>query len=387
MLVKSISRGARSAHSTASLARALCVAMLWCLPVGSPAAAQNLSEPDLGVGMLPNIFVKDCVVQGTPLHVDTCLANHPTANRPFPEGGIDRIRVLTNYNFQRYDQARAEVAAALKGDPSNADYWHLVARIDLTELLATGSPKALQGALRAIDAALKLNPNSAAALATNGAMLELQMKAPKALDAYTAALKIDPDFSYARLQRATLRTMFGDLDGAVDDLGGYLKVQPLNKTVLMQRAELGIKLKRFDQAHADISAVLAQGFTFDGIVKRLDVNMARQDLAAAATDLSLLIDGLPDGRRFALNAEQKASLLMKRSLLNAGTGQAEVATDDATRAFLDGNARLRLQIIFYLKKYTGRDIPISTAPSEHVLREIKACFQQATCRAGFPVRT
>jgi len=103
----------------------------------------------------------------------------------------------------KYDQAEAYFAKALRTKP---DYLEVISDADIRENL--GLLMAHQGrlpeALEQLNAALRLNPNSAEAHTTLGVVLLRSGKAEDSIPHFLAALRLKPDWALARdnLKRA-----------------------------------------------------------------------------------------------------------------------------------------------------------------------------------------
>jgi lipoprotein NlpI len=82
------------------------------------------------------------------------------------------------------------------------------------------------GAIRAADEAIKLDPQSAIALFLHGEANGGLRQHNKAIADYDRALKLDPNFLTAINQRGGERFKLGEVKGSIEDFEAYIKIKP-----------------------------------------------------------------------------------------------------------------------------------------------------------------
>lgn len=126
------------------------------------------------------------------------------------------------------------------------------------DILMRGEKKDYEGALKALDSAIELDPRNTGLL-INRAFIRYK------LDDYVGAkedfdyvIKIDPDSYEAHYNRAMLMAEVGEKNKAIEDFGFILKVKPNNVLARYNRASLYTELGNIKGAIGDYSAVLQQ---------------------------------------------------------------------------------------------------------------------------------
>jgi tetratricopeptide (TPR) repeat protein len=172
------------------------------------------------------------------------------------------------------------------------------ARIDLDRLLrqtpddedgfvargvARASDGDLEGALADFTEAVKLNPNSAAALQDQASVLAERLgRDREALAPLDRLLQLYPDFAQARGARAVVRARLGRRDDALDDLRRARELDPDGGAVLYQAATVYALLGRdreADRAEAFrlLCQALQKGCGWDQLARDADLEALRND--------------------------------------------------------------------------------------------------------------
>ena len=92
--------------------------------------------------------------------------------------------------------------------------------------IANGAKGDLDGAIKAFNEAIKIDPKYAPAYYYRGFAYSVQNKPDQAISEYTQVIQIDPKYKEAYYQRGTLKGQNGDFDGALADFGEVIKLDP-----------------------------------------------------------------------------------------------------------------------------------------------------------------
>lgn len=107
-------------------------------------------------------------------------------------------------------------------------------------------------ALMSVEQALRLEPDSAAALQIKGEILRLEGLYPEARKILERALQIDPGSIDAWFSLGILWSSSGEPEKSLDALDHALALDPENQYILIQRAVALRSMNRFDEALADL---------------------------------------------------------------------------------------------------------------------------------------
>ena len=189
-------------------------------------------------------------------------------------------------------------------------------------------------ALRDVNAALSLDPAHILALTLRGRLRFAIGDFSGAHSDLDAALKLDPGNADALNGRCAALMELGDLQGALSDADALLelltKTAHQNETArnknraqcLTNRAQVLMRMKRCDEAAADVEEALAAtpGYS-PAYVARALLNQWNGSVEAAMRDCSAALDG-------GLDAGQRATALGVRAWARRASGDAEGALSD-----------------------------------------------------------
>ncbi|MFI5348858.1 MAG: tetratricopeptide repeat protein [Elusimicrobiota bacterium] len=149
-----------------------------------------------------------------------------------------------------YDGALADFRAAEEADANS-----------LEGPLGVGSVLSAQAktreALKPLDDAVRLDPQSAAALLMRGSVKDRLRDFHGAADDYGAVLEINPRFVWARLYRGKALRELKDYRGSDADLSAFLDAQPDHEDAAYLRSNVRFLLGDFHGAAADLTTVIS----------------------------------------------------------------------------------------------------------------------------------
>ena len=218
--------------------------------------------------------------------------------------------------------AIAVYEAALKEDPLYVTllYWRASAHFDLEQYqkayedyskLFTEWPKdevlrldrantllqldRLDEAHIDVNAALKLDPDYAAALEIRAKLHNYEGLWQNAIIDCNAAIELDPDRMLAYYRRAFAKWALSDLEGAASDYGEAIRLDSEFATAHAERSEVMAELNRFDEAHREIETAMEMEPKLPDHLRRLGRIYALQSKEEeAATAYQKAIDLDPD---------------------------------------------------------------------------------------------
>lgn len=134
-----------------------------------------------------------------------------------------------------------------------------------------------QGAAKAFNQALQLNPNDARAFSRRGDLRYDKGEAQGAIEDYTQAIRLDPNLANAYYNRGVARYQAGDKQGALDDMNQVLRLTPGDATAYQNRATINRRLNNRQQALEDLDQVVrltpsSSRAYYNRAVARLDLN-------------------------------------------------------------------------------------------------------------------
>ena len=200
--------------------------------------------------------------------------------------------------LREYDGALADFRAAEAADASSIE-----------GALGAGSVLSAQAktreALKALDLAVRVDPQSAAALLLRGSVKDRLRDFHGAADDYGAVLEINPKFAWARLYRGKALRELKDYRGAEQELSAFLEATPDHEDASYLRSNVRFLLGDYRGAVADLTKVVSldprKGLAFmnrglaraqlgetvgaiSDLRKSLELDPARRDKIQAAID-------------------------------------------------------------------------------------------------------
>ena len=214
------------------------------LRLGDPVAATKELRIARDMGMPPQ-DVSPLLAQaylGQKMYKDL-LAEFPTAGLPAPDAAaLLTLRAMAQLALNDKAAATASVALAEQLAPDKVDPPIAAARI------AYGRGDK-DGAEKAIERALDIDPLSGEALSLKGLLATDRGENAKALEAYDAAMAADPGLINTRLNRANLEVTMALDPQAKLDVDFILADQPENAAALYLRAVLLARAKDYRGAN------------------------------------------------------------------------------------------------------------------------------------------
>jgi tetratricopeptide (TPR) repeat protein len=147
----------------------------------------------------------------------------------------------------------------------------------------------LDGAIRAFDRALELDPTYAESYNERGLTFALAGDLGRAAVDLDRALELEPDHAAARLRRGIVRGWSGDLRGAIADFSRLIDDRPADAAAYLQRgiARLNLGDNRAAQVDLDRALALEPGLT-QAIEARATARLRCGDRAGALDDVKRL---------------------------------------------------------------------------------------------------
>ena len=146
------------------------------------------------------------------------------------------------------------------------------------------------GALADFRAAEEADANSLEGPLGVGSVLSAQAKTREALKPLDEAVRLDPQSAAALLMRASVKDRLRDFHGAADDYGSVLEINPKFVWARLYRGKALRELKDYRGADADLSAFLdANPDHEDAAYLRSNVRFLLGDFHGAVSDLTTVI--------------------------------------------------------------------------------------------------
>jgi len=190
---------------------------------------------------------------------DDALGQFAVALRVDPRDHEARLEFANTFQKQgRFAEAVEQYLYIIGEDPENASAWTNLgtAHLNRTQLKAaeTGGQidqQALEEAIEAFRAALRLDPNAANAQNSLGIVHAMRNEMDKATAAFREALLIDPDLASAHYNLANCLVEKEDNEGALRHFAASIRISPNNPTT---HYEVGMFLLRQGQVTEAILA-------------------------------------------------------------------------------------------------------------------------------------
>ena len=220
----------------------------------------------------------------------------------------------------------AELAAKLKPVDAQSYAARGKARLTLREY---------DGALADFRAAGEADANSIEGPLGAGSVLSAQAKTREALKALDDAVRLDPQSAAALLMRASVKDRLRDFSGAADDYRSVLEINPKYVWARLYRAKSLRELKDYRGAEAELSSFLeATPDHEDAAYLRSNVRFLLGDFHGTVADLTTVISLDP----------RKGLAYVNRGLARARLGDNAGAISDLRKALeLDPSRRDKIQ--------------------------------------------
>lgn len=181
-----------------------------------------------------------------------------------------------------------DYALAIQIDPSNADAWQ-------GRALAYMDQGEFEKAVADFSSLLEENENNVNAHLALGEALTNLEKYDDALKHVEKAIKLNPESSLAYTLRARLHLVKEDAKAAIADLGQALKVQPNDVNALMIRARVHLAEENLGAAKDDIqrALILSPGLT-QALIMRSMIFAEEGRLTHAIADIQALLQRDPE---------------------------------------------------------------------------------------------
>jgi tetratricopeptide (TPR) repeat protein len=242
-----------------------------------------------GFSLRPKARILLCLLVGVLLSV--------TKASGAPESQVERLcRLADQHNTRvstRY-QAMQEINEALKLAPNNPACWHIKAQI-------LHNTEEDEEALPAIEHALRLNPKSWTSWHLKGEIFLYLQKLPEALACIELAEKLSPNI-LNRMQKTEILSKMKKFDLADKEASAIIKEQPTNYNAYNLRAAIAAHRGDWNKVVADTTSAMKYGYKtgishFDHLRIRADayIKLKKYDLAIA--DALEVSKSYPDDRQ------------------------------------------------------------------------------------------
>jgi tetratricopeptide (TPR) repeat protein len=256
-------------------------------------------------------------------------------------------------------------------------------------------------ALKQLNLALILEPNSAKALLIRSKVYHDMGRMPEAIEDCSEILRQTPDNFMALNLRASLYVLHGEMEKSVDDLRAASRIKPDNPAILHQTAIVLWEIKKYEEAIPAYTKLIeikpeARAFLMRG---RCHAKLEAYDLAIADFNEALRLDAnlleAVDARAHAAadatqfgNAIQDYSQYLKLHPRDAATYYNRALSHrkggDAVAAIVDYTKAIELDPAFE-KAYFNRSIAHSKLGQyEQAEADLKKCVELQPCKAAAP---
>lgn len=205
---------------------------------------------------------------------------------------------------------------------------------------ARASAGALQDATADYSEALKLKPDSAAALAGRGRVRVMTGDLDGALADYTSAIKLTPASAHYFIERGHVHLTRGDVDSAITDLNEAIRLNPTSESAFNNRGLAYRKKGDLDSAYKDYTAALTLNPIYAlAFANRGYLEEARGRKTEAIADLrsALLLDPSISGAKEALRRLAAIDTLTEESDRRIANGRVLVE-NNCSRCHATGGA-------------------------------------------------
>lgn len=284
-----------------------------------PAAPDGQAKKELAAGI--RLYHR--------LELQAALARFDAAIDAFPSWKTaSGFRAACRWTLGDQNGAREDAALAAKLKPDDAPSY--AARGKARLIL-----KEYDGALADFRAAADADANSVEGPLGEGSVLSAQGKTREALKALDDAVRLDPQSAASLLMRAAAKDRLRDFRGASDDYGSVVEISPKFSWARLYRGKAMRELKDYPGAERELSAFLdANPDHEDASYLRSNVRYLLGDYRGAVADLTKVVSLDP----------RKGPAYANRGLARAALGEKAGALSDLRKALeLDPARRDKVQ--------------------------------------------
>ena len=175
----------------------------------------------------------------------------------------------------------------------------------------------LDGALAAIDKAIKLKPEMAQLYGTRSELRTMKGLVDDALADLDKALLLDPELTMAYVARGNLRMMKGDMTGALNDFDNAVVRGDRNANVFAMRARLRLMFNNPEGALSDFNAAISMnGNRVSNYLGRAAARSETGDKAGALADYTYVIDMFEEAERKGTAPDKEARKVRANDMLS-----------------------------------------------------------------------
>ena len=270
-------------------------------------------------------------------------------------------------------KALGEVDAALELDPNSAAMRHLAARL----AMSTGD---FTRAARDIAVALQQSPDDANIAASNAALMELQQNLYAALDAFNEILARHPDHAFSRLARAKLFLSLAQPRNAIADLDVLLTGDNPDTALLSLRATAYLQINDPQRAIVDYTKALAEHpEELELVTERATAYMLAGDDTAALADFDTILGPVGGASRYAIGGDRLAKYRTQRAFIFVRLKRFADAAAEMASALNAGGKPAVLRAQIFLRHNGFPQTPLDGRDSDGLRESLQACFGLNSC--------
>jgi tetratricopeptide (TPR) repeat protein len=270
-------------------------------------------------------------------------------------------------------QALGEADAALALDPNSAAIRHLAGRLAMS---MGDYPRAA----RDIAMALQQSPDDANIAASNAALMELQQNFDAALDAFNGILARHPDHAFSRLARAKLFLSLAQPHNAIADFDVLLAGDNPDSALLPLRATAYLQISEPERAIADYTKALAQHpEQLELVLGRATAAMLAGDDNAALADFDTILGPVGGTSRYAIGGDLLAKYRTQRAFVFVHLKRFADAAAEMANALDAGGKPAVLRAQIFLRHNGFPQTPLDGRDSDGLRQSLQACFGLNSC--------
>ncbi len=319
-----------------------------------------------------DVSVKDCIA------AVSLVAPHPLARA---QRAVVHATILTLRN--RPHDARTVLAEQTHLIATSFELSHFAARLMQSGYSRNDRAPLIAFYERMITTAESLAPKNADILATKGYGHFMMTRLSEAKSTFDRALAIAPNQVFSLTYRAKTHQYLGRTHLTLRDLNQAVAAAPHNIAPRQLRGRFNMMMGNLETAVED----------FDIIVRKTSHH--QEALAGRATALHLLgrlRDALADFDRllnqdksrpmYAMNVQDRAVLLLKRSMVHRALFDHQSAARDMLSALKIGGRQNVLRVQIFLRRNGHPKISLSGSVSPDLEDAVARCFRSDLCADG-----